>query len=225
MAHNGDLGLITANQRTYYYDYQKQGKNGTASPVPSLGFSFALRSTDAGRSFGQMINLDGPWTEQSSMFPKGQPMQGLELSPFETKEGKILVLDRPASSPWMWESWATPNTPKPGTLEFGPSTRGPFPLYACYDATITTSSGALLICGRYPALTCQLSFDSGMTWQGWTIDVSGIWAQGTMVELEPDVVLFTYGGRGPGAGAKPYSARYQKLKVNPLLQTLTHVDA
>ena len=252
VAHNGDLGLINANQRTYYYSYQKEGANGTASPVPSLGYPVAMRSTDAGHSFGQLINLDGPWTEQSSMFPKGEPMQGLELSPFETKEGNILVLDRPASSPWMWESWATPNTPKPGALEFGPSTRGPFPLYACFDATITTSSGALLICGRYPALTCQLSFDSGapsrsaaadadaaavlaadaavlhvacsgMTWKGWTIDVSGIWAQGAMVELEPDVVLFTYGGRGPGAGAKPWSARYQKLRVDPLHKTLTHV--
>ena len=191
-------------------------------------------------------------------------MQGLEISPFETKEGNILTLNRPASSPWMWESWATPNTSKPGELIFGPTTRGPFPLYACFDATITTSSGVLLICGRYPALTCQVSFNSGqlppntrawchvalrsasavrpntegwcdaspgtlisrcagMTWRGWTIDVSGIWAQGTMVELEPDVVLYTYGGRGPGGGAKPWSARYQKLKVDPVGRTLTRV--
>ena len=155
--------------------------------------------------------------------PKGEPMQGLEISPFETKEGNILTLNRPASSPWMWESWATPNTSKPGDLIFGPTTRGPFPLYACFDATITTSSGALLICGRFPGLTCQVSFDSGMTWRGWTIDVSGIWAQGTMVELEPDVVLYTYGGRGPGGGAKPWSARYQKLKVDPVGRTLTRV--
>ena len=112
---------------------------------------------------------DGPWTGQTSMFPKGEPMQGLELSPFETSAGDILVLDRPASSPWMWESWAL------GTkgAAFGPKTRGPFPLYACFDASVTTSSGVLMICGRFPAISCQLSFDHGMSWKLWTIDISG----------------------------------------------------
>lgn len=88
----------------------------------------------------------------------------------------------------MWESWSLrkyTNNPHRNVISrdaydaeivcvvaagskgaaFGPATRGPFPLYACYDATITTSSGAMLICGRFPALSCQLSFDSGMTWK------------------------------------------------------------
>ena len=84
-----------------------------------------------------MINLDGPWHEQTSMFPKGEPMQGLELSPFETAEGDIFVLDRPASSPWMWESWALPYSK--GSA-FGPATRGPFPLYACCECSGQTLS-------------------------------------------------------------------------------------
>ena len=77
----------------------------THHPPPTtmqdLGFGFALRSTDGGLTFDPtMINLDGPWLNQSSMFPKGEPMQTLEISPFETAAGDILVLDRPASSPW-----------------------------------------------------------------------------------------------------------------------------
>lgn len=69
--------------------------------MQDLGFGFALRSTDGGLTFDPtMINLDGPWLNQSSMFPKGEPMQTLEISPFETAAGDILVLDRPASSPW-----------------------------------------------------------------------------------------------------------------------------
>jgi hypothetical protein len=116
------------------------------------------------------------------MYHEGEPMQTLEISPFETSAGDILVLDRPASSPWMWESWAASptvggkSTASAGGIskvEFGPATRGPFPLYACYDATITTASGAMVICGRYPALSCQLSLDSGMTWSMTTIDISG----------------------------------------------------
>jgi hypothetical protein len=55
----------------------------------------------------------------------------------------------------------------------------------------------------------------------WTIDVSATWAQGTTIELEPDLVLFTYGERGPGRGAKPYNVRYQKLRVDPAAQSLT----
>ena len=92
------------------------------------------------------------------MFPKGEPMQGLELSPFETSAGDILVLDRPASSPWMWEAWASAASKG---AAFGPRTRGPFPLYACFDASVTTTSGVLVICGRFPAISCQLSFVSG----------------------------------------------------------------
>ena len=40
-----------------------------------------------------------------------------------------MVLDRPGSSPWMWESWST----NKGS-SFGPKTRGPFPLCECCQA-------------------------------------------------------------------------------------------
>ena len=106
-----------------------------------LCYAYALRSTDAGNTFSPMINLDGPWHGQTSMFPKGEPMQGLELSPFETAEGDIFVLDRPASSPWMWESWALPRSK--GSA-FGPATRGPFPLYACCECSGQTLSRPVL---------------------------------------------------------------------------------
>ena len=162
----------------------------------------------------------------------GEPMQTLEISPFETAAGDILVLDRPASSPWMWESWAIKNsgvvgrdgTASASKFEFGPATRGPFPLYACFDASVTTASGAMVICGRFPALSCQLSLDSGMTWTMTTIDVSGIWAQGTLFELSPDVLLFTYGGRGPGAGGTPWNARYQKMRIDTEAKRLVHLQ-
>ena len=109
-------------------------------------------------------------------------------------------------------------------FEFGPATRGPFPLYACFDSSITTASGAMVICGRFPALSCQLSVDNGMTWTMTTIDVSGIWAQGTLFELSPDVLLFTYGGRGPGAGGTPWNARYQKMRIDTEAKRLVHLQ-
>jgi hypothetical protein len=122
-----------------------------------------------------------------------------------------MVLDRPGTSPWMWESWSLPGSKG---AAFGASARGPFALYACFDSSITTSSGAMLICGRFPAMSCQVSFDSGMVWKLYTIDVSGSWAQGTLFEVEPDVVLYAYGGRGPGGSSYPWDAREQKMRVD-----------
>ena len=91
----------------------------------------------------------------------------------------------------MWESWTTaPDFHRQSEFGFGPATRGPFPLYACSDAAITTASGVMVVCGRFPAgLTCQASFDSGMSWKGWTIDVSGGWAGGTFFEIAPDELI------------------------------------
>ena len=243
--HAGNLAIFTANQRLWAYSYTKTTA-GAETPYPNMGFAFAIRSTDGGKTWDpNVINLDGSWNNQSSMSPKGSPVQALELSPFETVAGDILVLcvirfafvkaslfppefltafaigfcsDRPDSSPWMWESWALRGSKG---AAFGPATRGPFPLYACFDASITTTSGALLICGRFPAISCQLSLDSGMTWKMWTIDVSGMWAQGTMIELEPDLVMFTYGARGQGGGKPPWTLRHTKLRVDPVAQSLT----
>ena len=91
----------------------------------------------------------------------------------------------------MWESWTTaPDFHRQSEFGFGPATRGPFPLYACSDAAITTASGVMVVCGRFPAgLTCQASFDSGMSWKGWTVDVSGGWAGGTFFEIAPDELI------------------------------------
>jgi len=41
----------------------------------------------------------------------------------------------------------------------------------------------------------------------------GIWAQGALTEIAPDIVLYTYGARGPGAGGEPWNVRTQKMKV------------
>ena len=92
--------------------------------MPSVRYAWAIRSQNDGEDFGTIQNLDGPFSAQSSMFPKGevrsvpavlellwvneagcltagggaQPMQALELSPFEVThgptKGATLVLDR-----------------------------------------------------------------------------------------------------------------------------------
>ena len=57
---------------------------------------------------------------------------------------------------------------------------------------LATSSGVLLVSGRMPGLGLYVSRDSGMTWQAYRVDTAGLWAMGTMYEVEPDLVLYVY---------------------------------
>jgi hypothetical protein len=59
---------------------------------------------------------------------------------------------------------------------------------------LCTRSGGVLIGGRFPGVAVQISHDHGYTWRFHQIDTVG-WANGGMLEIEPDVVLFLYGGR------------------------------
>ena len=61
---------------------------------------------------------------------------------------------------------------------------------------LTIRSGVVLLGGRFPGIGVQVSRDGGMTWNFYQVDSAG-WANGAMFEIEPDVVLFTYGGVFP----------------------------
>ena len=179
----------------------------SGAAAPAVGLSFVLRSTTRGNSWSSPISLDrGGQTKAHGMMAKGGPLAALEISMAETNiSGAVMALVRPFASPWMWESW---------TYDSGKSwtalSRGPFPLYAAMAAMITTSSGVMLIGGRYPALSIQVSFTSGMSWKLFTVDYSGVWANGAMIEVAPDHVLFVYGGSDPKSG----SLRAMNLRVS-----------
>ena len=125
----------------------------------------------------------------------------------QTKEGKVLSLVRPVYSPWMWEVWSGDNG-----QSWGPATTGPFACYACYACcALATESGALLVSGRMPGLGLYASFDSGMTWKPYRVDTAGLWAMGTMYEVEPNLVFYVLHGplRKQHAGAVPANSRRQ----------------
>jgi len=56
---------------------------------------------------------------------------------------------------------------------------------------LCTSSGALILAGRFPGLGLHVSHDGGMTWRSYRIDQT-LWACGTLFEVEPDIVLYVY---------------------------------
>jgi hypothetical protein len=160
-----------------------------------------LRSTDGGETWSEPVNIDGPPPDDSfRQFLK----EVCEVSAAETLDGKILAMIRPIWSPTIWEAWS-----HDGGRTWMPMCRGRFPMYASCCAMISTTSGALIIGGRFPGMAVQVSRDGGITWNFYQVDTA-TWANGAMFEIEPDVVLFTYGGLG-----SPERLRYQIMRLTP----------
>jgi hypothetical protein len=167
--------------------------------VSLSGMNLCLRSTDGGTTWTGPIDIDGPpYDNRFWQIPRGPN----EVSATQTQEGKIITLVRAYEPPSMWETWS-----EDGGQSWTPLMRGPFPMWACGSSMITTESGTLLIGGRFPGLAVQVSRDSGMTWNFYVID-NAIWANGAMFEVEPDLVLFLYGGLN-----SPQQLRGQFLRV------------
>jgi hypothetical protein len=123
-----------------------------------------------------------------------------EVTAAETFDGHILALIRPVFSPTAWEAWS-----HDGGRTWKPISRGQFPMYA--SGMISTTSGALIIGGRFPGIAVEVSRNGGMTWNFYQVDTAGM-ANAAMIEIEPDVVLFTYGGL-----FSPGSLRYQIMRL------------
>jgi hypothetical protein len=175
--------------------------------LPPPGFaSYCLRSTDNGASWSDPINLDGPpYDDRSWMIVKDEFS---EVSAAQTRQGRILALIRPYSSPWMWETWS-----EDGGISWAPAARGPFAMYASHQSMVATNSKVLLIGGRHPGLSLQASYDDGLTWKCTRIDTA-IHANGAMLEVEPDVVLYIYMGSSSGL-TNDGLVRAQLIHVTP----------
>jgi len=147
--------------------------------------AFTSRSDDDGLTWSPPVNIDMPGVDAEGKLLDGN-LDLTEASAVQLSNGRIMAFIRPVYSPWMWETWSDH-----GGRSWGPCVRGPFPGYAAPNM-VRTASGALLIAHRLPALTVNCSLDGGLTWDhGTTID-SGLWTMGSMVEVEPDVVLYLY---------------------------------
>ncbi len=167
------------------------------------GTNFCMRSTDGGNTWAGPYDLDGPpYNDKAWLMAK----EALEVSMAETAGGRLMALIRPARAQTMWES-----TSEDGGVTWTPLSHGPFPMYASVNSMVGTQSGALVIGGRFPGISLQVSHDGGMTWTFHTIDCGALWANGAMMEVEPDVVLYIYGG----PDIPNVELRYQLFRVTP----------
>jgi hypothetical protein len=146
---------------------------------------FSRRSDDDGATWSEAVNIDTPGVDAD-----GKPLDGnldfTEVSAVELANGRIMGFVRPIYSPTMWEIQSDD-----GGRSWAPAVRGPFPGYAAPNM-VRTACGALLIAHRAPNLTVHCSLDDGLNWDQGTMIDSGLWAMGSMVEVEPDVVLYVY---------------------------------
>jgi len=165
------------------------------------GYAGCIRSADEGRTWSTPIPIDGPGP--MPQHPMKDKDVNSETAGAETRDGKIVAFVR-NSEPTMWECWS-----EDGGLTWLPAARGPFPSYAGFCSMLTTSSGVIVFGGRFPGIGIQASYDDGMTWRCTETD-SATWAQGGMIEVEPDVVLHIYGGPD-----NPRQLRGQLLRVTP----------
>jgi len=164
------------------------GRHSTWSePVTKWGAvhcqAFAIRSADGGKTWSTPANLDGTTRNDMGNLDLTEPVG------FETQDGRIMCLIRPIYSPWMWETWSHDQG-----KTWTPCVRGPFPGYAP-SAMVKTASGVVVFPTRFPGLTLHHTRDDGMTWDdggGGTYLDTSIWAMGSLVEVEPNVVLFIY---------------------------------
>jgi len=146
--------------------------------------AFACRSTDNGRTWTPWVNVDGTLDGQDR--PVDGNLDLTEVCGVQVGDGRIFALIRPIYSPWMWETWSSD-----GGRSWTPCVRGPFPGYATPNM-LRTASGRVIVAHRLPGCTIHTSQDDGRTWDNGTLIDSAIWAMGSMLEVEPDTVLYVY---------------------------------
>jgi len=86
---------------------------------------------------------------------------------------------------------------------------------------ICTTKSTILIGGRFPGIGLQVSRDSGMTLKYYRID-TGIWENGAMFEVAPNVILFIYGGKNHPQQMRRQLIRVTQDGLEPVLEALTN---
>ena len=146
--------------------------------------AFCLRSTDDGRTWSLPANMDN--SAGMGQIAQSGSLDLTEVCAAQMADGRIMALIRPAYSPWMWETWS-----EDGGTSWGPCVRGEFPGYATPNM-LRTAGGRTIVAHRLPSLAVHCSGDDGHTWDQGTVIDGSLWVMGSMIEVEPELVLYIY---------------------------------
>ena len=164
--------------------------------------AFAVRSTDQGATWSGAIELDQPTFYNAA---RGDFPGALDLTePTGVAIGAtVTVLVRPIYSAHMWQCWSYDQGET-----WDAAVRATFPGYA--QSMVRLKSGPILCAHRFPGYSINVSYDDGVNWDAGTIvDYPG-WAMGSMLEVEPNIVLCIY-----MSAQRDWPLRAQRIRVTP----------
>ncbi len=176
-----DGSLVSLLIGTDYTKTQKRPSIYTWSAFHTYGA--AIRSADGGASWSGPVEIDQPFSQGAKVNAAGA-LDFTEASGVAIGN-TICVVIRPIYSVMMWQC-----TSFDSGKTWEPAVRTTFPGYA--QAMVRTASGAILVCKRFPLLSMNISRDGGLNWDEGTVVDYPQWANGLMIEVEPDVVLCVY---------------------------------
>ena len=139
---------------------------------------------------------------------RDSPNGGFSETPVaQLPDGKVVAIARPFRSPYMWQTESN---------DGGETWR-----QACYapfsgaggPQLVGTRSGYLALVKRGPGIGLHCSYDGGLNWDfGTMIDYSDSF-NGSVIEVEPDVILVSY----PQSmdEIRPSRARMQRIRITP----------
>lgn len=195
--------IVPVNGRSYW-------AFGGPDAMPG-GVMASIRSTSSGDSWEAPVNMD----DSAGIARKMAPMDDTgnwEATAAYTHRGAVFAY-APGFLYDPWSAWSF----TAGT-SWQPVTRGALLVCAHANSALTTKSGVVLVAGRFPGIALMVSWDDAMSWDSYIIDTSAFAANGALVELEPDLVLYIYGGSYSPAGY-----RTQLFKVDRQSRTATPV--
>jgi hypothetical protein len=214
-ASNGCFGFTVLNDGTLLAVIlhgnldQKKDFPGCGQGTWGAGFvaqPYCTLSTDQGLSWSEPVPMDN--AAQRDGDPPDSPCGGFsETSVAQLPGGRIVALARPYQSPFMWQTHSD---------DGGRTWR-----MACYapfsgsgdPQMVATRSGYLVSVKRGPCVSLHISTDGGVNWdQGTIIDYPASF-NGSMIEVEPDVVLVIY-PESMGE-IRPSFARAQRIRITP----------
>ncbi len=154
---------------------------------------YCTLSTDQGRSWSEPVPMDNAalndgdrpdspcagFSETSvAQLPAGPAPNG--------DEGRIVALARPFHSPFMWQTHSDDGGKSWRMCCYAPFSGSGAP------QLVATRSGYLVSIKRGPAVSLHISTDGGVNWDEGTIIDYPASFNGSMIEVEPDVILVAY---------------------------------
>jgi hypothetical protein len=148
--------------------------------------ALAIRSSDGGKSWSKPIELDRPaFTAQDTRGTISGSLDFTEVAGVALGN-RVMTLIRPVYSPYMWQCWSADSG-----ANWDSAARTTFTGYG--GPWLVRTQNGTLVCGhRTPHFALHLSSDGGLNWDEGTVIDYPAWANGTALEVEPNLLLCSY---------------------------------